>query len=107
MTDLWDPIEVGKMKFSHRLAMAPMPRSRAKPDGVPSDLAAEYYSQRASLGLLITEGTQPSDDGQGYLTTPGIYTRSHVEGWRRVASAVHHGGGKLFIQLIHVARMSH
>ena len=95
------------MKFSHRLVMAPMTRSRAKPDGVPGDLAAEYYSQRASMGLLITEGTQPSDDGQGYLTTPGIYTPAHIDGWKKVASAVHAKGGHLFIQLMHVGRMSH
>jgi 2,4-dienoyl-CoA reductase-like NADH-dependent reductase (Old Yellow Enzyme family) len=95
------------MQLSHRLAMAPMTRSRAKPDGTPGDLAPEYYAQRASMGLLITEGTQPSDDGQGYLTTPGIYTASHVEGWKRVAAAVHREGGKLFVQLMHVGRMSH
>jgi 2,4-dienoyl-CoA reductase-like NADH-dependent reductase (Old Yellow Enzyme family) len=87
--------------------MAPMTRSRAKPDGTPGDLADEYYSQRASMGLLISEGTQPSDDGQGYLTTPGIYTDAHVEGWRRVADAVHAAGGRLFIQLMHVGRISH
>ena len=107
MTRLWNPIRVGNFTLPHRLAMAPMTRSRAKPDGTPGDLAAEYYAQRASLGLLITEGTQPSDDGQGYLTTPGIYTDAHVKGWRKVTSAVHDAGGRLFVQLMHAGRMSH
>lgn len=107
MTDLWTPINVGSISLPHRLAMAPMTRSRAKPDGTPGDLAPEYYSQRASLGLLISEGTQPSDDGQGYLATPGIYTDAHVAGWRRVTDAVHAAGGRLFIQLMHVGRRSH
>src|SRR5690606_2858977 len=102
MTSLWDPITVGKISLPHRLAMAPMTRSRAKPDGTPGDLATEYYAQRASLGLIITEGTQPSDDGQGYMTTPGIYADAHVEGWRKVTSAVHDAGGRMFIQLMHV-----
>ncbi len=107
MTDLWSPITLGGNTLPHRLAMAPMTRSRAKPDGTPGDLAAEYYAQRASLGLLITEGTQPSDDGQGYLATPGIYTDAHVAGWRKVADAVHAAGGRLYIQLMHVGRRSH
>jgi 2,4-dienoyl-CoA reductase-like NADH-dependent reductase (Old Yellow Enzyme family) len=107
MASIWDPIRIGNMALEHRFAMAPMTRSRAKPDGTPGDLAAEYYAQRAAFGLLITEGTQPSDDGQGYLSTPGIYTEAHVAGWRRVAKAVHTEGGHLFIQLMHVGRMSH
>ncbi len=82
----------------------PQPRQA---DGTPGDLAAEYYAQRASLGLLISEGTQPSDDGQGYLATPGIYTDAHVAGWRKVADAVHAKSGRLFIQLMHVGRRSH
>lgn len=80
MTTIWSPIQVGSLQLPHRLAMAPMTRSRAKPDGTPGDLAPEYYAQRASMGLLITEGTQPSEDGQGYLATPGIYTDAHVAG---------------------------
>lgn len=107
MTDLWSPITVGRMQLPHRLAMAPMTRSRAKPDGTPGDLAPKYYAQRAAMGLLITEGTQPSEDGQGYLATPGIYTDDHVAGWRRVTDAVHEAGGRLFIQLMHVGRRSH
>ncbi|MDR7017046.1 alkene reductase [Acinetobacter sp. 3657] len=107
MNNIWQPILVGDIHLPHRLAMAPMTRSRAQANGVPSDLAVEYYAQRASAGLLISEGTQPSDDGQGYLATPGIYTPEHVEGWRKVTSAVHEKGGRLFIQLMHVGRMSH
>jgi len=107
MTSIWDPIRIGNMNLKHRFAMAPMTRSRDKPDGTPSDLAAEYFSQRAALGLLITGGAQPSDDGQGYLNTPGIYTEAHVAGWRRVTDAVHAKGGHLVIQLMHVGRVSH
>src|SRR5438874_11980597 len=107
MTTVWTPFELGRITLDHRLAMAPMTRSRALPDGRPGPLAAEYYAQRASLGLLITEGTQPSADGQGYLTTPGIHTDAHVEGWRAVTDAVHAAGGHLFIQLMHVGRVSH
>ena len=107
MNSLWDPVKLGNITLPHRFAMAPMTRSRAKPDGTPGDLAAEYYAQRASLGLIITEGTQPSDDGQGYTTTPGIYTDAHVAGWKKVTSAVHKTGGKIFIQLMHAGRMAH
>jgi N-ethylmaleimide reductase len=107
MTKLWSPTTVGRMTLSHRLAMAPMTRSRALPDGRPNELSAEYYAQRASLGLLISEGTQPSDDGQGYLTTPGIYTDAQVAGWKQVSDRVHGAGGYLYIQLMHVGRVSH
>ena len=87
MTTIRDPSKAGNPYLPHRLAMAPMARGRAKPDGTPSDLAAEYYAQRVSMGLLITEGPQPSDDGQGYLATLGIYTDAHVDGWWRVTQA--------------------
>lgn len=107
MTDVWSPIKIGGVALPHRLAMAPMTRSRAKPDGTPGDLAPLYYAQRATMGLLISEGTQPSDDGQGYLATPGIYTDAHVAGWRKVTDAVHAAGGRLFIQLMHAGRRSH
>lgn len=107
LSALWHPLTLGRLDLSHRLALAPMTRSRSNPDGTPGDLAAEYYGQRASLGLIITEGTQPSADGQGYANTPGIYTPEHVEGWRSVTEAVHARGGAMFIQLMHVGRMSH
>jgi N-ethylmaleimide reductase len=107
LQSIWTPVKVGRMQLSHRLAMAPMTRSRAKADGTPGELAAAYYAQRASLGLLISEGTQPSADGQGYTTTPGIHTDAHVAGWKRVTDAVHAKGGHIFIQLMHVGRISH
>lgn len=107
MTTSFTPAKLGKTTLSNRIVMAPMTRSRAKPDGTPGDLAAEYYGQRAGVGLIVSEGTQPSDDGQGYLTTPGIHTDAHVAGWRKVADAVHEGGSRLFIQLMHAGRMSH
>ena len=107
MSTLWNPVKIGKLELKHRLGLAPMTRSRAKPDGTPGDLADEYYAQRASLGLLISEGTQPSDDGQGYTTTPGIYTDAHVKGWKKVADAVHKAGGHLYLQLMHAGRISH
>jgi len=106
-TKLWQPIQVSNIKLKHRLAMAPMTRSRATAQGVPTDLNAEYYAQRASMALITSEGTQPSDDGQGYLFTPGIYTDDHVTGWRKVTEAVRRAGGQMFIQLMHVARISH
>lgn len=101
-TKLWDPITVGDIRLEHRLATAPMTRDRSTPEGVPNGMNAEYYAQRASTALIITEGIQSSDDGQGYLLTPGIYTDEHVGGWRSVTDAVHEAGGKIFIQLMHV-----
>ena len=107
MNPLFTSVRVGRYTLPNRLVMAPMTRSRAAFDGTPGELAAEYYAQRAGLGLIVTEGTQPSDDGQGYLTTPGIYMPAHVAGWRKISSAVHDKGGRIFIQLMHAGRMSH
>ena len=107
MSKLFEPVRIGNIELKNRLGMAPMTRSRALPDGTPSDLAAEYYGQRASVGLIISEGTQPSEDGQGYTNTPGIYTESHIEGWKKVTSKVHNKGGRIFVQLMHVGRVSH
>lgn len=104
---LWSAINVGDMSLPNRLAMAPMTRDRSLPDGVPTASNAIYYAQRASMGLIITEGTQPSADGQGYLLTPGVYTEDHVAGWRQVTDAVHAAGGRIVIQLMHVGRVSH
>lgn len=101
------PFRLGRHTLQNRLVMAPMTRSRAQSDGTPGDLAADYYAQRASIGLIVAEGTQPSDDGQGYLTTPGIYAGAHVAGWKKITSAVHQNGGHIFIQLMHAGRMSH
>ncbi|MEU5891857.1 alkene reductase [Streptomyces sp. NPDC047461] len=104
---LWNPIVVGEIPLPHRLAMAPMTRNRSTPEGVPTELNAEYYAQRASHALIITEGTQPSVDGQGYPVTPGIYTEGHIAGWRKVTDAVHKADGHIVIQLMHAGRMSH
>ncbi|MCQ6269312.1 alkene reductase [Pseudarthrobacter sp. R1] len=106
-SSLWQPFTLARLDLPHRLALAPMTRNRANPDGTPGELAAEYYGQRASLGLIITEGTQPSADGQGYMNTPGIYTPEQIEGWQKVTGKVHAGGGAVFIQLMHAGRMSH
>lgn len=107
MQSLFSPQRVGRYELSNRLVMAPMTRSRAHADGRATDMMATYYGQRASVGLVIAEGTQPSDIGQGYVTTPGIYTDAHVQSWKPVADAVHAQGSRLFIQLMHVGRMSH
>jgi 2,4-dienoyl-CoA reductase-like NADH-dependent reductase (Old Yellow Enzyme family) len=106
-TSLWTPTTVGAMNLNHRITLSPMTRGRALDDGTPSPLAARYYAQRASLGMLVTEGTQPSPTGQGYLNTPGIHTRAQLEGWRTVADAVHDAGAYLVIQLMHTGRMGH
>ena len=107
MSQPFTPVRLGRYTLPNRLVMAPMTRSRARFDGTPGDLAAEYYSQRASMGLIVSEGTQPSDDGQGYLATPGIYTPAHIAGWKKVTKAVHDKGGRIFIQIMHAGRMSH
>lgn len=107
MNTVFSKVKVGQNTLNNRLVMAPMTRSRANADGTPGNSAAQYYSERASVGLIVTEGTQPSDDGQGYLTTPGIYTDAHVAGWRKTTSAIHQKGGHVFIQLMHAGRMSH
>jgi N-ethylmaleimide reductase len=106
-TKLWQPIQAGDVKLNHRVVMAPMTRGRSTAEGVPTDLNAEYYAQRASMALIISEGTQPSDDGQGYLFTPGIHTAHQVTGWGKVTEAVRRAGGQVFIQLMHVGRISH
>jgi N-ethylmaleimide reductase len=105
--NLWKPLKVGALELPHRLVMAPMTRARSTPEGVPTDMNAAYYAQRASMALIITEGTQPSDDGQGYPLTPGIYRADHVAGWRVVTDAVHDAGGLIVIQLMHVGRVAH
>jgi N-ethylmaleimide reductase len=104
---LWSPITVGAMHLPHRLAMAPMTRDRSHEDGTPSAMNVAYYAQRASMALIVSEGTQPSEDGQGYLLTPGIHIDDHVTGWRQVTNAVHRRDGHLVIQLMHVGRVAH
>jgi 2,4-dienoyl-CoA reductase-like NADH-dependent reductase (Old Yellow Enzyme family) len=107
MPDLFDPIRVGGWDLPNRLVMAPLTRNRAGEGMVPGDLAVEYYAQRASAGLIVTEGTQPSAVGQGYLNTPGVHTPEQVAGWRRVADAVHERGGRIVVQLMHAGRIAH
>ena len=107
MTALFDPIRVGELDLANRVVMAPLTRNRAAPGQVPSDLAVEYYRQRASAGLIITEGSQVSAQGQGYLDTPGIHSAEQVVGWRRVTDAVHAERGRIVVQLWHVGRISH
>lgn len=107
MNKLFESILLGRYTLQNHLVMAPMTRSRAQFDGTLSELTATYYTQRASVGLIVTEGAQPSDDGQGYLATPGIYTDAHVASWKKTIDAVHAKGGHIFIQLMHAGRMSH
>lgn len=107
LNSVWQPFTLGRVELPHRLALAPMTRNRANADGTPGEHTATYYGQRASLGLIISEGVQPSEDGQGYLNTPGIYTPEHIAGWQAVSDAVHAGGGSLFIQLMHAGRSAH
>jgi len=104
---LFEPVRVGPYELANRVVMAPMTRSRAGAGGVPFDLAPDYYAQRASAGLIVTEGAQVSQQGAGYVSTPGIHTDEQVAGWRRVTEAVHAAGGRIFLQLWHVGRVSH
>jgi N-ethylmaleimide reductase len=100
-------LNLGAMNLPNRIVMAPMTRNRAGPGEVPSLLAVTYYTQRASAGLIVTEGTQISQQGQGYPGTPGIHSPEQVAGWRRVTDSVHAAGGRIFLQLWHVGRISH
>ncbi|WP_058546121.1 alkene reductase [Pseudomonas fluorescens] len=109
MTDqnLFTPYTLGDLTLSNRVVLAPLTRNRAGQGFVPSEFAATYYSQRASAGLLISEASQVSQQGQGYQDTPGIYTQAQIDGWRTVTEAVHAKGGRIFLQLWHVGRVSH
>lgn len=109
MTDrnLFTPHKLGDLTLSNRVVLAPLTRNRAGQGFVPSEFAATYYSQRASAGLLISEASQISQQGQGYQDTPGIYTQAQIDGWRTVTDAVHAKGGRIFLQLWHVGRVSH
>lgn len=108
MTDnLFQPYMLGSLELANRIVMAPLTRNRAGAGLVPSELAATYYAQRASAGLLITEATQISAQAQGYQDTPGLYTQAQIDAWRKVTDAVHAKGGKIFVQLWHVGRISH
>ncbi|MBT2443382.1 alkene reductase [Streptomyces sp. ISL-36] len=108
MTTAFDPIDLAGARLSNRIAMAPMTRSRAHgKDRTPTALVAEYYAQRASAGLIITEGVQPSAVGQGYPNTPGLHSAAQIAAWREVTDAVHARGGTIFAQLMHAGRIGH
>lgn len=103
---LFTPTKVGSIELKNRIVMSPMTRCRAI-GNVPNELMAEYYEQRSGAGLIITEGTSPSPNGLGYARIPGIYSTRQVEGWKKITSAVHKHGGKIFVQLMHTGRISH
>lgn len=106
-TTLFQPYTLGPLPLANRIVMAPLTRNRAGAGLVPSPLAATYYAQRASAGLIISEATQVSAQAQGYQDTPGLYTQDQIDGWRKVTDAVHARGGRIFVQLWHVGRISH
>lgn len=101
------PLRVGDLELTNRVVMAPLTRLRAGPDGTPSELMAEYYAQRAGMGLIVSEGTYPTEASRGYLCQPGIVDDDHVAAWGRVASAVHERGGQIVMQLMHAGRLTH
>ncbi|MHB8914177.1 MAG: alkene reductase [Thiobacillus sp.] len=105
--DVFAPWALGLLQLKNRMVMAPLTRSRARGGNVPSAMAANYYSQRAGAGLIITEATQATADGQGYISTPGVYDDAQVAEWKKVTDAVHLKGGLIFCQLWHVGRISH
>lgn len=104
--DLFEPVTLGALQLRNRIVMAPMTRSRADAEGVPTDCVVDYYAQRASAGLIVSEGIAPSADGLGYCRTPGLYSQAQVDGWRRVVDAVHAQGGTIVAQIMHVGRVA-
>ena len=106
MTTLFDPVQAGSLHLANRIVMAPLTRNRA-PSAIPTPLMANYYAQRASAGLIVTEATAISHQGQGYSDVPGIWSDAQVAAWRLVTDAVHAAGGKIVVQLWHVGRVSH
>ncbi|MBO6815996.1 MAG: alkene reductase [Rhizobiaceae bacterium] len=106
-TALFETAHMGALELKNRVFMAPLTRNRAHADGTPKEMAAEYYAQRASAGLIITEATQISEMGKGYLDTPGIHSEKQVEAWKKITDAVHDKDGRIFCQLWHVGRISH
>jgi 2,4-dienoyl-CoA reductase-like NADH-dependent reductase (Old Yellow Enzyme family) len=107
VTDLFSPLRIGDLDLPNRIFMAPLTRSRSGPERIPNALMAEYYQQRASAGLILTEATVVSTQGIGYADTPGIWSAEQVEGWKLTTRAVHMAGGRIFLQLWHVGRISH
>jgi N-ethylmaleimide reductase len=107
MANLFESLQLGSLVLANRVFMAPLTRNRAHADGVPGELAATYYAQRASAGLIVTEATQISPMGKGYFDTPGIHSTEQVRAWSRIVESVHNSGGRIFLQLWHVGRISH
>ncbi|MGV3591456.1 MAG: alkene reductase [Gammaproteobacteria bacterium] len=107
MPTLFDPLQLGELRLANRIIMAPLTRARSGPSRIPNELMVEYYRQRASTGLILTEATVVSPQGIGYAETPGIWSQEQVEGWKKVTQAVHAEGGLIFLQLWHVGRVSH
>ncbi len=105
--ELFSPYRLGSLELKNRLVLAPMTRSRALEGNVPNPLAETYYAQRAGAGLIVTEATQVSPRAQGYIRTPGIHSEAQIAGWKKITDAVHKAGGKIFVQLWHVGRISH
>ena len=106
-SDLFKPVRLGRYQLSNRIVMAPLTRSRATADGVPRPIMTDYYQQRASAGLIVSEGTNISPQGRSYAFTPGIYSSAQIDAWQPVTEAVHGKGGRIFVQLWHVGRISH
>ncbi|MCP4470583.1 MAG: alkene reductase [Gammaproteobacteria bacterium] len=106
MSTLFDPVKLGTIELANRVIMAPMTRSRADEQDLPTDLHVDYYRQRATAGLIISEGAHPSKDGKGYCRTPGIYSPEQVVAWKKVTDAVHAEGGKIVCQIMHVGRVA-
>ncbi|WP_310565412.1 alkene reductase [Hydrogenophaga sp.] len=104
---LFTPLTAPALQLNNRIVMAPMTRHRAVEHNTPNALMAEYYGQRATAGLIVTEGTSPSPNGLGYARIPGLFTEAHVQGWKQVTDAVHARGGKIFVQLMHTGRVGH
>ncbi len=104
---LFDAFSLGPIALKNRIVMAPLTRNRADADHIPTPIMAEYYAQRATVGLIVTEGTSPSPNGLGYPRMPGLFDARHVAAWRLITDAVHAQGGKIFVQLMHTGRASH
>ncbi len=104
---LFSPLKIGAVTAPNRVFMAPLTRNRARPDGVPGEMAKTYYAQRASAGLIISEATQISEMGKGYINTPGLHTDAQTAAWREIVDDVHKAGGRIAMQLWHVGRISH
>ncbi|TKC88777.1 alkene reductase [Trinickia terrae] len=107
MPTLFDPLQLGELTLPNRIIMAPLTRQRAGDERLPNALMAQYYAERASAGLILTEATAVTPQGVGYAATPGIWSQEQVEGWKLVTDAVHAKGGKIMLQLWHVGRVSH